>query len=76
MYFAIRSDLEAEPEMPEMPPEEELQRMVNEEPSNRRSQEILAEFQAQGFEIDGSHASLGMVYTQKEQDEDGQSPQA
>ena len=47
-----------------------------EEQRNRSSEEILAEFQAQGFEIDDSHASLGMVYTQKEQDEDGQSPQA
>ena len=47
-----------------------------EEQRNRSSQEILSEFQAQGFEIDDSHASLGMVYTQKEQDEDGQSPQA
>ncbi len=47
-----------------------------EEQRNRSSQEILSEFQAQGLEIDDSHASLGMVYTQKEQDEDGQSPQA
>ena len=47
-----------------------------EEQRNRSSEEILAAFQAQGFEIDDSHASLGMVYTQKEQDEDGQSPQA
>ena len=47
-----------------------------EEQRNRSSEEILAEFQAQGFEIDDSHASLGMVYTQKEQDEDGQNPQA
>ena len=47
-----------------------------EEQRNRSSEEILAEFQAQGFEIDDSHASLGMVYTQKEQDEDGQSPKA
>ena len=43
---------------------------------NRSSQEILSEYQAQGYEIDDSHAWLGMVYTQKEQDEDGQSPQA
>ena len=41
-----------------------------EEQRNRSSEEILAEFQAQGFEIDDSHASLGMVYTQEEQDED------
>ena len=47
-----------------------------EEQRNRSSEEILAEFQAQGFEIDDSHASLGMVYTQKEQGEDGQSPKA
>ena len=48
---------------------------VSEEQRNRSSQEILSEFQAQGYEIDDSHASLGMVYTQKEQDEDGQNPQ-
>jgi hypothetical protein len=47
-----------------------------EEQRNRSSQEILSEFQAQGYEIDDSHASLGMVYTQKEKDEDAQSPQA
>ena len=32
----------------------------------RGSQEILAEFQAQGFEIDDDHASLGMVYTNQD----------
>ena len=47
-----------------------------EEQRNRSSQEILSEFQAQGYEIDDSHASLGMVYTQEEQDEDGPNPQA
>jgi len=47
-----------------------------EEQRNRSSEEILAEFQAQGFDIDDSHASLGMVYTQEEQDEDGPNPQA
>jgi len=47
-----------------------------EEQRNRSSQEILSEYQAQGYEIDDSHASLGMVYTQEEQDEEGQSPQA
>ena len=48
---------------------------VSEEQRNRSSQEILSEYQAQGYEIDDNHASLGMVYTQKEKDEDGQSPQ-
>ena len=48
---------------------------VSEEQRNRSSREILSEYQAQGYEIDDSHASLGMVYTQKEKDEDGQSPQ-
>lgn len=36
---------------------------------NRRSQEILSEFQAQGFEIDEEHASLDLVYTSQEEPE-------
>tara|TARA_Y100000758_G_scaffold165133_1_gene117124 strand:- start:121 stop:639 length:519 start_codon:yes stop_codon:yes gene_type:complete len=38
----------------------------SDEQRNRGSQEILAEFQAQGFEIDDGHASLGMVYTNQD----------
>ena len=38
----------------------------SEEECNRGSQEILAEFQAQGFKIDDGHPSLGMVYTNKD----------
>jgi len=38
----------------------------SDEQRNRGSREILAEFQEQGFEIDDSHASLGMVYTNQD----------
>ena len=34
--------------------------------ANRKRQDILSEFQAQGFEIDDDHASLGMVYTDRD----------
>ena len=38
----------------------------SEEQRNRGSQEILAEFQVQGFKIDDGHPSLGMVYTNQD----------
>ena len=34
--------------------------------ATRKRQDILSEFQAQGFEIDDDHASLGMVYTDRD----------
>ena len=39
-------------------------------PSDRGSEEILAEFLAKGYEIDESHAGLGIVYTNREDDEE------
>jgi hypothetical protein len=39
-------------------------------PSDRGSEEILAEFLAKGYEIDESHAGLGIVYTNREEKED------
>ena len=46
-------------------PEDGISKPTDEQ-RNRGSQEILAEFQAQGFEIDDGHASLGMVYTNQD----------
>ena len=46
-------------------PEDGISKPTDEQ-RNRGSQEILAEFQAQGFEIDDDHASLGMVYTNQD----------
>ena len=41
-----------------------------EAPSDRGSEEILAEFLGKGYEIDESHAGLGIVYTNREEKED------
>ena len=38
-----------------------------EDPSDRGSEEILAEFLAKGYEIDESHAGLDIVYTNQEE---------
>ena len=46
-------------------PEDGISKPTDEQ-RDRGSQEILAEFQAQGFEIDDDHASLGMVYTNQD----------
>ena len=57
---------------------EDLRRIVNEiqepesgsdteDPSDRGSEEILAEFLAKGYEIDESHAGLDIVYTNQEE---------
>ena len=40
-----------------------------EDPSDRGSEEILAEFLAKGYEIDESHAGLDIVYTNREEEE-------
>ena len=37
---------------------------------NKTSQEILAEYLAQGYEIDDGHAGLDIVYTNQEEKED------
>ena len=39
-----------------------------EDPSDRGSEEILAEFLAKGYEIDESHAGLDIVYTNREEE--------
>ena len=41
-----------------------------EEVSKRGSEEILSEFLSKGYEIDQSHAGLGIVYTNREEKED------
>ena len=40
-----------------------------EDPSDRGSEEILAEFLAKGYEIDESHAGLDIVYKNREEEE-------
>jgi len=73
MAWAVASHLKGEPWVLLAIDEGEVQKPGNgsdtEGPSSRGSEEILAGFLAQGYEIDDSHAGLDIVYTNREEEE-------
>jgi len=74
MAWAVASHLKGEPWVLQAPYGGEVQKTEigsdTEEVSKRGSEEILSEFLSKGYEIDESHAGLGIVYTNREDDEE------